>query len=62
MTLSQTLWYFQFVCADFFPLLVVKTLQFAFSVPMSVASQVWLQITQVASFSAFQTRVTYSVE
>lgn len=30
--------------------------------PVSLASQVWLQIPQVAFFSAFQTRVTYSAE
>lgn len=30
--------------------------------PVSLASQVWLHIPQVAFFSAFQTRVTYSAE
>ena len=52
-----------FACADFFPLLVVKTLMFAFSMPVSLVfwgwySWAWFQIPQ-ATFSAFQTWIVY---
>ena len=61
-----SLWHFLFACAHFIPQLVVKTLQFAFSVPVSLASLVRhsrarLEVHQ-ATFSAFQTWIIYSVK